>query len=523
MYDIIIRNGNIIDGTGGEIYKADIGIRDDKIIDIGDLHNEKWEVEINADDKIVCPGFIDVNNHSDAYWQIFSNPSLDSLVYQGITTIVGGNCGSSLAPLADAEAISSVQKWSDIKNINLNWLTVEEFLQTLETKKIALNFATLVGHGTLRRGILKDQMKIADSGELAFIEKMLKQSFEDGAIGMSSGLVYTHARAASAHELIALTKIIKKYNGVYVTHVRDERAGIVDSIEEAILIAEESGVKLHISHLKIMGEKNWHLLDEVLFIINRAKERGIDITFDVYPYTSTGTVLYTLLPNWVSEGGKKMMLSRLRDAKIRPKIIEEMRSSEFDYAKINIAASSLDKSLDNRNIGEISKSQGKYPEEIVIDVLIASEGRVITSMEVLNQESVDKLILHPLSMIGSNGSGYNIAHSKTGELVHPRSFGAFTRILSKYALGKRSISWEEAIKKMTSIPAERFRIKNRGKIAKNYFADIVVINRDEIEDVATTSNPYQYSKGVEFVMVNGQLAVSDGRHTGALNGEIIRR
>jgi len=523
MYDIIIRNGNIVDGLGGEIYKADIGIRDDKIVAIGDLHNEKWDLEINATDKIVCPGFIDVNNHSDAYWQIFTNPTLESLAYQGITTIVGGNCGSSLAPLVDASAIASVQKWSDIKNINLNWLTLKEFLEVLETKKMALNFATLVGHGTLRRGILKDQMKIAESKELAFIEKMLTQSFKDGAIGMSSGLVYTHARAASIHELIALAKIIKKYDGIYVTHVRDEREGIIKSIEEAILIAEESGVKLHISHLKIMGEKNWHLLDEVLFLIGRAKERGVDVTFDVYPYTSTGTVLYTLLPNWISEGGKKMMLSRLRDLSIRQKIIKDMRESGFDYAKINIAASSLDKSLDKRNVGEIAKSHGKYPEEIVVDVLIASEGRVITSMEVLNQENVDKLILHPLSMIGSNGSGYNVAHAKTGELVHPRSFGAFTRILAKYAMEERSISWEEAVKKMTSIPAERFGIKDRGKLAENYFADIVVIDRDKIEDMATTSNPYQYSKGVDFVLVNGQVVVSEGKHTGALNGEIIRR
>ena len=523
MYDIVIRNGNIVDGTGGEIYKADIGIRDDKIVDIGDLHNEKWEVEINATDKIVCPGFIDVNNHSDAYWQIFSNPTLDSLAYQGITTIVGGNCGSSLAPLADAEAILSVQKWSNIKGINLNWLTVKEFLQTLETKKIALNFATLVGHGTLRRGILKDQMKIAEAKELAFIEKMLTQSFKDGAIGMSSGLVYTHARAAGTHELIALAKIIKKYKGIYVTHMRDEREDIVKSIEEAIVVAEEAGVKLHISHLKIMGEKNWHLITDVLSTIEQAKERGVDITFDVYPYTNTGTVLYTLLPNWVTDGGKKMMLERLKDLTIRSRIIDEMREAEFDYAKIDIASSSLDRSLDNRNIGEIAKSHGKYPEEVVVDVLIASEGRVITSAEVLNQKNVDKLILHPLSMIGSNGSGYNIAHAKTGELVHPRSFGAFTRILARYAMGERNISWQEAVKKMTSIPAERFGIENRGKIAKNYFADIVVIDRDEIEDMATTANPYQYSKGVDFVLVNGQVVVADGKHTGATAGEIIRR
>ena len=505
------------------MYKADIGIKENKIVKIGELHNEKWEIEIDATDKLVCPGFIDVNNHSDTYWQIFANPNLESLVYQGITTIVGGNCGSSLAPLADASSISSIQKWANIKQVNLDWLTLESFFDVVEKNNPSVNFATLVGHGTLRRGILKDEMRNLNPKETAFMEKMIQSSLKDGALGMSSGLVYTHARSASTEELISLSKILKKKDGIYVTHIRGEREEFVQAVEEAIRIAEDSKVKLHISHLKVMGEKNWHLMDEALFLLGKAKERGVDVTFDVYPYAHTGSVLYTLLPSWISDGGKRMMLSRLRDPLIRAKAVEQMRESGFDYSKINIAISSLNKTLARRNIKEIADAQEKAVEEAVIDILIASEGRVITSMEVLSEANIEKAIAHPLSMIGSNGSGYSVAHSKTGELAHPRSFGTFIRILSRYVLGKRILSWEEAIKKMTSMPAEKFGIEKRGKIAEKYFADIVIINRDTISDPATVENPYQYSKGIEFVLVNGQIAVSEGKYTGIRNGSVIRK
>jgi N-acyl-D-amino-acid deacylase len=523
MYDIIIKNGTIIDGTGKPMYRADIGIKENKIAKIGQLQNEKWEIEIDATDKLVCPGFVDVNNHSDAYWQIFINPDLESLIYQGITTIIGGNCGSSLAPLADAQSLASIQKWANISQVNFNWLKLEDFLDVVEEKKLSVNFATLVGHGTLRRGILRDQMRNPNPKEEAFIEKMLKASLKEGALGMSSGLVYTHARSTTTEELIKLAKIIKKYDGVYVSHIRNERDGFIEAVEEAIRIAEESKVKLHISHLKVMGEKNWHFMDEALFQLGRAKEKGLEVTFDVYPYTNTGTVLYTLLPDWMSDGGKKMMLGRLRDPLIRTKVAEEMRESGFDFSKIEIAISSLNKTLAKRNIREIAEAQEKSVEDAVIDILVASEGRVITSMEVLSEENIEKAILNPLAIISSNGSGYNIAHSKTGELVHPRSFGAFTKVLAKYVLGKRSLSWEEAIKKMTSAPAQKFGVEKRGEITEKYFADIVILNRDTISDLATVDNPYQYSKGIEVVLVNGQLAVADGKYTGIRSGSVIKR
>lgn len=523
MYDIIIKNGTLIDGTGEPMYRADIGIKNDKIVKIGELHNEKADLEIDALERLICPGFVDVNNHSDTYWQIFSNPNLESLIYQGITTIIGGNCGSSLAPLLGAKAIASVQKWSDVSITSLDWLSMEEFLDVVGRKKLSVNFATLVGQATLRRSVLGDEMRNLNPKEIEFLAKKLAQALKDGALGMSSGLIYTHARSTTVDELIELSKNIEKYNGVYVTHMRNESKDIIASVEESIEIARKSKAKLHISHLKVMGEESWVLMDRVLDTISRANEVGSDVTFDVYPYTNTGSVLYTLLPDWATDGGKKMMLSRLKDPAIRAKVIAEMRESGIDYSKIEIAISPLNKTLSRRKIADIAVSQEKSAEDAVIDILIASEGRVIILMDVLSEDNIEKAILHPASFIATNGSGYREDHGKTGEVVHPRSFGTFPRILSKYVLGKRILSWEEAVKKMTSLPAQKFGLEKRGQLKEKYFADIVIINRDEIRDLATPENPYQYNKGIDFVLVNGQIVLQGGNYNNVRNGYVIRR
>lgn len=522
MYDIIIKNGTIIDGTGKPMFKADIGIKEDRIVKIGQLHDESGETEIDATDRLVCPGFVDVNNHSDTYWRIFLNPDLESMVYQGVTTIIGGSCGSSLAPLANADTISSIQKWTSTSRINVNWLTMDEFLDVAETKELSINFGTLVGHGTLRRGLLKDEMRNLTEEELAVMKRMLADSLESGALGMSTGLIYTHAKLASREELIELAKIVKKYNRVYTTHVRGEKEELIGAIDEALEVAKNSGVKLHISHLKAMGEKNWNLMGEALGLIDRARERGVDVSFDVYPYTNTGSVLYTLLPDWISEGGRRAMLHRLKDPVLRAKAIDEMKKSGFNYSKVEIAISPLNKTLTRKSIAEIAESQGKSIEEAVVDTLIASEGMVITSMEVLSEENVEKAIAHPLSIIASNGAGYNLEHAKSGELVHQRSFGTFPRVLSKYVAGKKLLSWEEAIRKMTSFPAEKFGVEKRGKLQEKYFADIAIINKDKIKDLATKENPYQYSQGVEEVIVNGKIILSEGKYLGEKNGSILR-
>jgi N-acyl-D-amino-acid deacylase len=523
MLDVLIKNGTIVDGSGKPMYRGDVGIREGKITDIGDLHNEHAETEIDATGKYVAPGFIDVNNHSDTYWRIFLDPAMESLLYQGVTTIIGGNCGSSLAPLANHEVIKSIQKYSDMKNVSFNWLTMKEFLNEVGQKKMALNFATLVGHGTLRRGLVGDEVRDISPDEMKTMKKMLTQAMKEGALGFSTGLVYTHAKLASSREIAELAEIVKKYNGVYTTHNRGESHELIRSVEEAIRIAQITGVKLQISHLKAMDKKNWPLMEEALNLIETARTSGIDVHFDVYPYTSTGSVLYILLPDWVTEGGRNMMLSRLKDPDIRKRVIREMKAGEHDYSKITISISALDKNLNRKKITEIAESQGKSIEDTIIDVLIASEGRVVTMMEVLGEKNVDKGVINPFSIISSNGSGYNTEHRGTGEIVHPRNFGSFPRVLARYVRERSVVGWEEAIHKMSGLPAEKFNIEKRGIIEKGNHADIVVFDPISIQDLATIENPYQYSQGIEWVLVNGNPAIKNGQMMNVSSGEVLRR
>lgn len=523
MFDILIKNGTILDGTGELMYKGDIGIQDDKIIEIGDLHNEHARHEIDATNKYVAPGFIDVNNHSDTYWRIFSNPTLESMLFQGVTTIIGGNCGTSLAPLTSHEVMKSIQKYSDMKKVAFNWLSMKEYLNEVEKKKLSLNFATLVGHGTLRRGLVGDEVRDISPSEMKQMKKMLTLAMKEGAIGFSTGLVYTHAKLASSREIAELAEIVKKYDGVYTTHIRGESNELIRAVEEAIRIAEITGVRLQISHLKAMNKKNWPLMEEALNMVETARSSGLDVHFDVYPYTSTGSVLYILLPDWATEGGRTMMLSRLKDPDIRKKIIKEMRENDNDYSKITISISALDKNLNRKRIEDIAKLQGKSVEDAIIDVLIASDGHVVTMMEVLGEKNVDKGVINPFSIISSNGSGYTTDHIKSGEIVHPRNFGSFPRVLSEYVRGRGVVGWEEAVRKMSGLPAEKFKIEKRGILKKGNYADIVIFDPKNVKDLATVENPYQYSQGINFVLVNGQITLDNGNITDQRSGQVLRR
>jgi N-acyl-D-amino-acid deacylase len=523
MYDIIIRGGKVVDGSGNPSFAGDIGIKEDIIQEIGDLHNETARTVIELNGSIVAPGFVDVGNHSDTYLRIFQDPNLESLVYQGITTIIGGNCGASLAPLANKDVIASVQKYADVRNLNINWLKMGEFLAEVERIKLSVNFGSLVGHTTLRRGIIGDEVRGLTSAEMKTMKKMLEQALADGALGLSTGLVYTHAKIASEGEIMELAEVVKSKNGVYATHVRGESSDLIESVEEAVKIAQKTGVKLEISHLKAIGSKNWHLQDEAINFIETARMSGLDANFDVYPYTVTGSVFYILLPDWVVEGGRKMMIERLRDEDTRKKVILEMQESGINFGSIVISISPLDKKLTRRRVVDIARAQGKTSEETILDLFVASDGRLVTMMDVLSEKNMVKALHNPFSIISSNGAGYSVEHASSGELVHPRNFGSFPRVLANYVREKNKISWEEAIHKMSGRPAEKYGITKRGLLKKGYFADVVIFNPAEIQDLATPENPYQYSKGVEAVIVNGEIILENGNYNGKRVGRVIRK
>ncbi len=522
MYDILIKNGKIIDGTGKPAVKADLAVNKDEIAKIGDLSSARGDVEIDAAGKAVTPGFIDIHNHSDAYWRLFLEPQLPSLVYQGITTVIGGNCGTSIAPLTGAKIIESIQKWADIREVNVDWLSMRELSEKLGLKKLGLNFGTLVGHGTLRRGIMLDEMRRLNRNEIEVFKNNLEKSLRDGALGFSTGLAYSHEKPAIWDELVEFAGMVKAEEKLYSTHLRNEAGGLIEALQEAIELAKETGVRTQISHFKVMGEKNWSLMDQALENVSRASEEGFDIHFDVYPYTETGSVLYVFLPTWAAEGGKKMLLRRLKEEHLRDTIIHEMKeSAQYHYEDAIIAIGSVSKSLTRRKISEIAREQGISVEEAIVDLLIASEGRVITIADVLSEENVRKVISHPLSIIASDGAGYGLEHKKSGELVHPRCFGTFPKVFRKYVREEKVLSLEEAVKKMTSMPAEKMGFQERGVLKKGYKADISIFDPEKITDRSTVEDPYQYSEGVRNVIVNGKVVLQNGKMTGEMAGEFL--
>lgn len=523
MYDILIKNGTIIDGSGRPMYRADVAIREDKIVALGDFSHARAEKEIDATGQYVTPGFVDVNNHSDTYWQLLSNPHLESMLRQGVTTIIGGNSGSSLAPFADKSVIRSIQKWTDVEQINFNWLSMEEFLREVEKRRPGVNFVTLVGHGTIRRGAMKDETRTITPDEITLMQRFLKTALKEGAIGFSTGLKYTHARGAGARELIALTQTVAAFEGVYATYIRDEEGDLVKAVEEALMVAREAQVPIHISHLKAVGEKNWHLMDEVFNLIETAALNGIAVTFDVYPYTSTGSVLYTLLPEWVTQHGRKMMIEQLKDRQTYLSVLRDMHKEEVDYSQVLISASTVSKMLSRRKISEIADLQGKSPQEVVLDLLLASDGRAIVSMEALSEKNVLKAIQHPFSIISSNGVGYNIAHRETGDLVHPRNFGTFPKVFAEYVRKQKALSWEEAVHKMTGKPALKFKLEKRGLIETGFFADVVIFDPEKIEDTATMDEPYRYPVGISHVLLRGRMALEQGALSLERFGSVLRQ
>jgi N-acyl-D-aspartate/D-glutamate deacylase len=523
MYDIIITNGTILDGTGRKMFTGDIGIQAGRIRSIGYLRHESARQTLDAGGCFVAPGFVDITNHSDTYWQLFAKNGLESLLQQGVTTIIGGNSGSSLAPFANQHMLDTIQKWVDVRGLNLNWLSMRDFLDEVERRHLPMNFATLSGHATLRRGVLRDIVRRLEPNEIKILQKMLQESFAEGSFGLSLGLSYSHAREATRPELVTLMEATRKANGLCAIHLRNESEEVVSAMEEAILLAQSSGVRTHISHLKVLNEKNWHLFEKIIYLLETAVSGGADISFDVYPYTSTASVLYTMLPDWATQGGKKMLLSRLRDPKLRAEVIEELKKKRLDYSKATLLASSLNAMTHRQNVAEMAHEQRKAPEEIIVDLLVAGSGRAIISLETLSEANIMQAIQHPLSCISSNGFGLAKEDALSGEATHPRNFGAFPKFLGRYVRERQLLGWEEAIRKITLQPALRLGLSRRGSLAEGNWADVVIFDPEHISDTSTFTRPYQYPKGIRWVVVNGEVAVTEGIMTSERVGQVLRR
>lgn len=522
MYDLLIKNGTIIDGTGKPRLAGDIAISGEVIKDIGVLNGARAEKTIDAAGKFVTPGFIDITNHSDSNGSLFENPGQEASLTQGVTTILVGNCGVSLAPIASHEAIQSFAKWQDISAININWARINEYCDELERHPLGINIATLIGHNTARRGIIGNIPRPLSREETVRLQYLIEQGMYDGAFGISTSLGNAHEQVASTDELISILRVLRKTGGIYKTHLRNESRDLLASVNEAIRIGRETQSPVVISHMKATGRKSWPLFEKSLEMIANAEREGIRISSDISPYARTGSFLYMMLPGWAREGGFTSMFTKFRDQETRARILKYLSPETFHFDRITIA-STEHTDINGKTIEEIAKGRGERPEEVMLDIILASRGKATIFGKTLSFRNVLAGVSRPFMMVASDGGGVSRSFIRSGKLTHPRSFGAFPHFLHYFVQEKKTLSWEEGIRKITGMPAEKIGFKSRGKLEKRAYADIVILNPTEIRDRATYQNPFVPSVGIDCVMVNGRIAAEQGSATAESAGKVLRR
>jgi len=525
-YDVIIRNGAIIDGSGKPAFKGDIGIVGRYIRAIGDLSERTEARTIDATNHVVCPGFIDVHSHSDIC--LLVNPNADSKIRQGVTTEISGNCGYSPFPIAKEKAGEYASDIRKDYGIEVNWNDCGSFLKRLAEKGTALNYATLIGHSTIREVVMGMANKPATAADLKQMIYELEKGMDQGALGLSTGLEYTPGSFGSTEELIRLCQALPAYAGVYATHMRNEDDHVLEAVAEAIEIGRKAGVSVQLSHLKACQKKNWHLVDSFLASIEAARAEGLKLHADRYPYIAYNTTLMLLFPLWFREGSTDEILSRFEDAsqiaKVRPLVEQKISDiGSWDSILISSIASEERRACAGKTVLQNAQDEKVEPFEWVRRTLIAEKGSVSMVVFAMDEETTMQVLQAPFTMIGSDGDSIATTGILSKGNPHPRNFGTFPRVLGYYLRDRKITSLEEGIRKMTSMPAEKFGLKKRGALQPGYFADIVVFDLNAVADCATFVQPKQYPKGITHVLVNGEWVINNETHTNALPGMMLRR
>ena len=526
-FDVLIQNGTLIDGTGKKACAGAIGVKDGTIDEIGPRVKGNATTVIDATGLIVCPGFIDMTNHSDTHWTLFDYPSQASMLRQGITSIIGGSCGTSLAPLIHGSvSAESIQKWVDVSQINVNWLRMKEFFEELQHHNVGVHFGTLVGHSTLRRNIMHDAVRLANISEIERMGYLLDQALEEHAFGLSLGLMFSHGRSAADEEITELAKVVASRDRLLTIHLRDEGKNILPAVTEVLRIARTSGVRVHIVHFKALGRESWSQLARALQLIRAGREEGLDITVSTFPYKRTGSLLYTLLPATNRDGGKDMILEAIKNPSHRRLLAGNLNGATLHYEKIIVASAKHTPQFAGKSIAELAEHWALRPEEAFLEILAVNELAVTIFSETINEKNMETIYRQPYAYFASDGIGYeapgNTAES-TGNLVHPRSFGASARFLADMVRTKSLLSWEDAISKMTLAPALLLRLRdNRGTLQKDAPADITLFDPAKIKDNATYEHPFQYPTGIPWVLVGGKVAVANNELTQVRSGTILQ-
>jgi N-acyl-D-amino-acid deacylase len=526
--DLVLENGRLVDGTGNPWFFGDVGIKDGTIVEVGRVGQRGLET-IDVGGRVVSPGFIDGHCHSDL--MVLDDPRSEIKLQQGVTTEVVGNCGITPAPFA-AQNLDLLRTYVEpvLGNTGREWRweTVEQYFDALMEVGPSENVATYVGHGTLRIAVMGFENRPASGEELDRMKGLLEDALQAGAIGLSLGLMYAPGSYTPREELAELCSVLSRYDGLLATHIRGEGNSLTPSIEEVIWIAERSGVPLQISHLKAAGGGNWGSVTRAMELIEEARSRGLDVTCDVYPYTAGSTSLTTLLPPWALEGGVSKTLKRLKDTISRKRVKAELRqdrddwdnlvvSTGWDSVHISSLSNDHDSNLAGKNILEASESRGVDPEDCMMDLLLEQDGKVSIVFFHMAGSDVEQVIRWERSLIASDS-----LHDQA-EKPHPRLYGTFPHVLARYVREKKLLSLEEAVRKMTSFPARRFKLDKRGLIVPGYAADLVVFDPEKILDTATYEDPKHFPEGISHVLVNGAKTVESGALLGAGEGTLIGR
>ena len=499
-YDLVIKNGSIVDGTGAKIFSGDIGIRGNEIVEIGSLQKSRAIQTIDASGLVVTPGFIDVHTHCDRGIQRV--PTVDNYIFQGVTTVIGGNCGGHRFPL-------------------------EKFYKDLEEQGIAVNFGSLIGHNTIRREVMEYKMEDPTAEEMTEMKALIDQEMRAGGLGFSTGLSYLPGIYSKTEEIVELASAVSPYDGIYASHIRDQAQHITEAIEEAILIGEKNDLTVQISHIKLADDEVWGETERITKPVEDAQARGVRIFLDQYPYTATSSGFTSSFPSWVFEGGRDRFIERMKDpdvyAKVKAHIINRRLTSTKGINKletITIANSRNYQSYEGQNLQQILVAQGKEPTisngaDLIID--IERNGGASCVFFQMDEIDVEDLMKLPYNMHASDGGVQEVGKG----VPHPRNYGTFPKVISHYVRERSVISLEEAVRKMTSLPAQVFKLKKRGLLQKGMYADICIFDLEDFKDRATFSEPHQYSQGLSWVIVNGKVAVRDYKHTHVYSGMIL--
>lgn len=497
--DVFIKNGKILDGTGNSWTYGDIAVKDGKILAMGKLAGWSATKTIDAAGLIVAPGFIDVHTHIEGEEK--KQPTADNFIYDGVTTVVTGNCGGS--------------------NVD-----VRKYFSMLDSLKLSINVATLIGHNDVRKAAMGSANRDPSEEEMKKMESIVEQAMKDGAVGLSTGLIYIPGTYSKTEEVVRLAKVASAYNGVYASHMRDEGDSVTQAIEETLHIGREAKMPVEISHFKLSGQQNWGRSKETLPMIIKAREEGLDVTIDQYPYTASSTSLSTLLPDWVLADGQDSIKARLSRPVIRKEVTDYMlkklkkrRLKNFSYPVV--ASFRADSTLNGRSIEEVNLMKGrkhKAKEEAETVIEMMEQGGAAMIFHGMGDKDVKAIMQYPFNMFASD-AGIRVYGSGN---PHPRGYGTNARVLSKYVRDEKLLSLEEAVRRMTSLPAQKFRLSNRGLLKEGYAADIVMFDAGKVQDLSTYDNPHQYTTGFRYVLVNGQLTVEEGKHNGTRAGITLR-